>query len=292
VHYFRDNDATGYPWNFGEQFATELGLVNGAVVIESTYGNLEVVAAAGSSLYFYWKSLNGSWSSTGPIPGANNQRGTPGFVQGDYGTPGNFEVAAPNAVAGIDYFWRDNGAPGLPWNRAGNIASSLGQVDDVVMFESTQRTMEIAARVGTNVYSITRDTNFNWGLPIPVAQNASGRPGFIQSKFGTNGNFELVVPLTTGGFATYWRDNDAVFDRTSPWIATLGVATGSPLAYRFGALFESNFGPPPGNLELFGNAGVPNQGTRVDSFYRENVPFPDPVGGLRYIGPIAAIRTH
>jgi hypothetical protein len=42
----------------------------------------------------------------------------------------------------------------------------------------------------------------------------SGNPSLIQSNFGLKGNFELVVPMSTGGLAHYWRNND---DPELPW---------------------------------------------------------------------------
>jgi hypothetical protein len=36
----------------------------------------------------------------------------------------------------------------------------------------------------------------------------SGRHSLIQSTYGNKGNFELIVPLATGGMAHYTRHND------------------------------------------------------------------------------------
>jgi hypothetical protein len=286
VHFERNNDAPGLPWSGGETFGTELGQVNGAVVTQTSYGNLEVVAVAGSTLYWFWKNGQfGGWSAPFAIPGASNERGTPGFVQGTFGVPGNLEVAVPSASGGIDYFWRDNSQPSTPWNSAGNFASTLGLVDDVVMFESRQGTMEVAARVGTNVYSITRDTSFIWGAPIPVAQNANGRPGFIQSGFGSNGNLELIVPSTLGGYDVYSRGNDPIYASSNPWATANPAARATGRGYGATVLFESNFGPAPGNFEVFSIIG-----SSVDEYSRENVSYPTPFtstgNDLRFIGPL------
>ncbi len=181
AHYWRNDSAPGAPWALGERFAADIGTFSGAVVIESTYGNLEVVASGGAQLYAYFKTPTGAWSSTFAIPGASHERGTAAFLQGTFGSPGNFEVAAPNATAGIDYFWRDNTATGnFTWNNAGTIGQAIGLVDDVVMFESRQGTMELVARAGANVYSMTRNTSFAWAPPILVARNAIGRPSFFE----------------------------------------------------------------------------------------------------------------
>ncbi len=67
----------------------------------------------------------------------------------------------------------------------------------------------------------------------------------IQSTFGQKGNFELVVPMASGGLAYYWRDND---DEHLHWYGpfmfgmNMGKAEGV-------SLIQSNFGTP-GHLEL------------------------------------------
>lgn len=71
----------------------------------------------------------------------------------------------------------------------------------------------------------------------------------IQSRHGVRGNFELVVPLATGGLALFFRDNDA------PGLPWHGPSLFGQAAGQFAAvsLIESNFsasGNGPGNLEL------------------------------------------
>jgi len=71
-----------------------------------------------------------------------------------------------------------------------------------------------------------------------------GNPVLIQSRFGAQGNFELVAPATDGGVLFMWRNND---DPALPWSApgrfgeTLGTVDEI-------TMIQSNFGSP-GNLE-------------------------------------------
>jgi hypothetical protein len=279
-HYYRNNDAGG-GWSMVERFGTELRGVNGVTVIHSSYGNLEAVVSAGSSLYFYWKANSGHWSSTWAIPGANHERGTPAFFQGRYGSPGNFEVAVGNSSGGIDYFWRDNNSSSAPWNFAGTFATSLGLVDDVVMFQSRAGAVELAARTGSNVYVMTRVDGSGWGAPRLVATNASGRPSYFQGGFGSSGNYELIVPSKLGGFDEYFRNNDAA---GTPWSGTIPVMRTSGNTYGSAVWFESNYGPAPGNVELFAGIGI-----SVQEAWRETVNFPTTFGGVnpdwRFNGP-------
>jgi hypothetical protein len=73
----------------------------------------------------------------------------------------------------------------------------------------------------------------------------TGKPSFIQSSYGIKGNFEVVVPLSGGGLAHCWRDND------SQDLAWHGPTKFGEEAGRIEgvSLIQSDFGER-GNLEL------------------------------------------
>jgi hypothetical protein len=99
------------------------------------------------------------------------------------------------------------------------------------------------------------------GTPIAVA----GDPGFIQGRFGIKGNFEMVVPLTGGGLAHFWRDNDSA---GLPWRG--GVQFGASTTYVSVSLIQSNFsssGNGPGNLEV-----IARFGNQLDFYWRDDAP--------------------
>jgi len=73
---------------------------------------------------------------------------------------------------------------------------------------------------------------------------------FIQSTFGTKGNFDAVFPGRTSGLAHVWRDND---NPALPWSAPQFFATGT---FSSSSLIQSNFGTPGiGNLEVVAKTG-------------------------------------
>ncbi len=72
-----------------------------------------------------------------------------------------------------------------------------------------------------------------------------GRPSLIQSTYGSKGNFELVVPLASGGLARYWRNND---DDRLPWHGPAIFGTEAGIIEGV-SLIQSSFGEI-GNLEL------------------------------------------
>ena len=68
----------------------------------------------------------------------------------------------------------------------------------------------------------------------------------IQSRIGTKGNFEVVLPGPDGGLVYVSRDNDVA---SLPWSSPITFAT-SVGQFSGTSLIESRFGDPPGNLEV------------------------------------------
>jgi len=84
----------------------------------------------------------------------------------------------------------------------------------------------------------------------------------IQSRFGSRGNFELLVPRPrTGGFNAYWRNNDS---GAFPWNGPAGFGDTVGDASTQIALIQGNFGQ---NLEA-----VARVGNRLAHFWRMSGP--------------------
>jgi hypothetical protein len=179
------------------------------------------------------------------------------LIQGRFGRRGNFEMVVPadGIHGGLAHYVRLNDQAFVPWVGP-NLFGQGVFVQGVSMIQSnfgSPGNLEVIARVGGELVAFVRDSGpaFHWFGPIPIRVNGqpignlSGDPCFIQSGFGTRGNFELVVPLASGGIAHYDRNND---DPSFPWFgpnifaADVGVFTAV-------SLIQSNFGSP-GNLEV------------------------------------------
>lgn len=257
LHYFRNNDDPSLPWSGPTPFGQSLGIVNAVTMIESNFGspgNLEVVARVGDSLYtFFRDSTTLAWNGPGFL--TNGVAGNPSLIQSRYGTMGNFELVVPLASGGLAHYFRNNDDPTLPWSGPTPFGQSLGAVDAVSLIESnfgSPGNLEVVARTGDALYHFYRDsTTLAWSGPDFVASGATGTPSLIQGRFGTVGNFELVTPSSGGGLVHYFRNND---DPALPWSGptffgqSIGAADGA-------SLIESNFGNPPGNLEVAVQAG-------------------------------------
>jgi hypothetical protein len=271
AHYWRNNDDSELPWSAPTLFGAGAGQIDSACLIESNFGtpgNLEVAARSGDRLVTFWRDSGPSFTWHGPYPVAvegarglcgrepvTGATGNPVLIQGKFGAKGNFELIIPRAAGGLAHFFRDNDDPSLPWKAAPVFGEGAGVIGAVTMIQSnfgSPGNLEVIARIGDRLIFFWRDSTppLEWHGPFPLVSDGvtvtrvTGNPVLIQSKFGAKGNFELVVPLATGGVAAYWRDND---NASLPWHGPVTVEPGT----HFDALslIESNFGAP-GNLEV------------------------------------------
>jgi hypothetical protein len=269
-HFWRNDDDADLPWSAVTRFGAG-DIYDAACLIQSNFGspgNLEVAARSGDRLVTFWRDSGPSFTWHGPYPvaleggggGCGRQpatgvTGNPVLIQGKFGQRGNFELIGPLAAGGLAHYFRDNDDPSLPWRAAPVIAQSSGVFDAVTLIESnfgSPGNLEVIVRAGNRLVVLWRDSDppLAWHGPFPLIADGTavtgvaGNPVLIQSKFGTKGNFELVVPLTGGGFAEYWRDND---NASLPWHGP-AVVQGNT---HFDALslIQSNFGTP-GNFEV------------------------------------------
>ncbi|HEX6901869.1 MAG TPA: tyrosinase family protein [Thermoanaerobaculia bacterium] len=270
AHYWRNNDDPAFPWFGPIPFGTSLGTVEAVTLIQSNFGspgNLEVIARAGSQLYFFWRDSGPAFTWNGPFLIASGVSGHPAVIQSRFGAQGNFELVVPLAAGGLAHYWRNNDDPALPWIGPIPFGAGLGSVESVTLIQSnfgSPGNLEVIARAGSHLHFFWRDSGpaFSWNGPFTVASGVSGNPALVQSRFGAQGNFELVVPLAAGGLAHYWRNND---DPAFPWFGPIpfGATLGSVPAV---TLIQSNFGSP-GNLEV-----IANLGDRLEFFWRDSGP--------------------
>ncbi len=176
------------------------------------------------------------------------------MVWSDFGRRGNYDVVVPRANGGFFHYWRDNDDTVLPWYGLFEFATDAGIFSAVTLIQSNfgePGNLELIARSEDELTFFWRDSGpeFKWNGPEIIATGVAGTPSMILSTFGNEGNFELVVPMASGGLAYYWRDNDD--DRLS-WHGPLmfGMNQGKVESV---AMIQSNFGEP-GHLEIVAQA--------------------------------------
>jgi hypothetical protein len=177
AHYWRSNDDSTPSWQISTVFAEQLGKVDAVALIQSNFGqpgHLEVIARVGADLYHIWRDSSPLRIWREPVKFFSGATGIPGFIQGDFGNQGNFEVVTPLAAGGMAHLQRDDDLPAtFPWTEVTTFGS--GQVTAASLLQSNFTTtatdptpgpgnFEVAARVAgrTALYWRTDRVPFTW----------------------------------------------------------------------------------------------------------------------------------
>jgi len=274
AHYSRVNSMDFVPWFGPEEFGGDVGRFDTISMIQSNFttggpGNLELAALFQGTMLYYWREDVPPYIWHGPVPMNGFQQqlftGNPVLIQGRFEHRGNFEMVVPLASGGIAHYSRVNDSPGLPWFGPNVFGTEVGRFDAVTMIQSNWTTgpkiglLEVIARSGGDLFFYWRDDAppYRWWGPFLAngfqPRPFTGNPVMVLSRFGDGGNFELIVPLASGGLAHYWRNNDAN-DRHwfGPNVFAENVGRFDQISF-----IQSRFsaGPGIGNLELVGRVG-------------------------------------
>lgn len=208
-------------------------------------GPLEAVAVMRDSIdpeganqwlaHYYYDAVTLKWHGPYEIraDGAriSHVEGDPALIQSTYGSTGNYEMLV-TASGRVKHFWRDNDG-GYVWHHRGDLPApatgggSLFSAPSGVClvqsaFASVQGTLEAIVRYtpplnptnGWLGYYYRDNSTLQWAGPFALRadgqeiRGVTGDPAFFQGPYGTEGNFELVVPRGNG-ISRYWRDNSA-----------------------------------------------------------------------------------
>ncbi len=228
----------------------------------------------------------------------NHARSSSGFFkQGNLGkVRGNFELVIPRPGIGLEHYLRNNDDPSLKWYGPTLIDST--NISSCCMIQSTfgdSGNLEVIARCNNHLHYYWREDTwpFNWHKEIVAAFSSydfSGNPAFIQGNMGgSQGNFELVIPMQNGGLAHLSRDNHS---SGFPW--TEPVFFGDPDVKISGvALIQNNYGEH-GCLEV---VAIEKKHGRLVYYWRENsIPYhwfgPFYFGGPGFTGVPSLIQRE
>jgi len=154
------------------------------------------------------------------------------FLQGNWGSVGNFELLSPSSALVREYF-RNNDDPTLAWHhlrdfgypsppgQTGRSPRSVTFIQSNFKGDGVHGNFEAVVRVAPPVAtepdvldfwfldSKTSQWNGPFGLVADGQQvtNVTGDPVMIQGTWGGRGNFELLVPQGNV-IGEYYRDND------------------------------------------------------------------------------------
>ncbi|GAA0939259.1 galactose oxidase-like domain-containing protein [Nonomuraea longicatena] len=187
-----------------------------------------------------------------------------GLVQSTWGADPvrNFEAVFPRAGGGFQHYFRQNtGKWAIPWYTTGWVGS--GGVDGTAVLQSNYAPghLEVVATTSDGrLLHYWRDDGgtWQWSPPTLIASGVKGQPGFVQSRWGTKGNFEVVAPLAAGGLGSFFRDNDSA---TIPWHHN--ATFGGGVNYDAVSMVNSSYGGGL-NLEV-----IARTGTTLHQYYRD-----------------------
>jgi hypothetical protein len=291
AHFWRNNDdPPTYPWSLPTVFGTNAGppALLAPTLIESNFGspgNLEVICLGAAQVpakdfFYFWRDSGPTFTWNGPfslpITPSQGVTGNPVLIQSSFGTKGNFELVTPAFGGGLSHVWRNNDDPSYPWSEPTVFGGDLS-IEGLTLIQDR-------AGGGGNLELICNVVNsgapnelcqfwnsgpgFTWDGPfsVPVTPPPGGfvgNPVLIQSRFGTWGNYELVIAGKGGGLAHYWRNND---DPELTW-SDPTLFGGELGIVGWVTMIESNFGDP-GNLEVICGSGS----GQLNYFWRDSGP--------------------
>ena len=174
---------------------TVTGVTGKPVIIQSDFGNFEMVVPQGSTLMHYWRD--------------NSEGGQP-WQYANHPWHKGFEIISPSfgskmQLGGVGFFQSKRFKSG---------PSNLGNFEVIAHITEQSPFVGGGTIDGLNSYTLDWGT-MKWTIEavLPDGNTVSGvtgRPAYIESDFG---NYEVIVPQGNR-LAHYWRDNSAP---NRPW---------------------------------------------------------------------------
>jgi len=212
-HWWREG--SDFSWHAGDTFASDAAVC--PTLTGTTYNrNFECVYLTTSNrLHFWWFDQTTHHWNDGGLFGPMDAAGVPGFLQGNYGAPGNFEVVVRTADGRLNHWWRDNGPPWV-WHDGGCFGSGIA-LSGPSLVQSRYRNhgnLElVAVTTGGRLQHFWRDDDhgFVWNAGEVFGNGVFSPPAVIEGQYGAGdedrvGNFELCVAVN-GQIQHWWRDN-------------------------------------------------------------------------------------
>jgi hypothetical protein len=212
-HWWRDNAAPGMPWHSGVLFGNDAAVC--PTFTGTTFNrNFEAVYLTTTHRLHHWwfNQSAGTWNDGG-VFGPTDAAGIPGFLQGNYGAPGNFEVVVRTADSKLTHCWRDGGGWHVGVKFGNNISYSGASL--VQTHHGTKGNLELVAVNGTThqMQHFWRDNDAGmvWHEGVLFGANIASPPCMIEGQYGAAdeksiGNFELCVAVN-GQVQHWWKAN-------------------------------------------------------------------------------------
>ena len=241
-HWWREG-MTPFIWKDASVFGSDVAAC--PTLTATTYGrNFETVyLTTGNRLHHWWFNQQGGTWSDGGVFGPTDAFGVPGFIQGNYGAPANFEVVVRTTDGKLNHWWRRNGPP-WTWYDGGRFATNVAYSGAALVQgrEGANGSLEVVCTLADGrMQHWWRDDDhgFAWKLRDSFAAGVSSPPCMIEGHYTAAderqaGNYELCV-AGGGQIQHWWRANNG--DRLWRHSATFGHDVMSVIG-----LVEGSFG--------------------------------------------------
>lgn len=205
----------GPPWTWGVAKSFASDAAHCPTLIGTTFGrNMELVyRTTGNRLHHWWGPGGGTgpWNDGG-VFGPTDCWGVPGFIQSDYGAPGNFEVVVRVSGDQLQHVYRAGG-----WKLGPRFGSQIAHSGATLVqgsYGSPHGNLEVVAvrTNGTMQHFWRHEPTFAWKAGAVFGSGIASPPVMIQGQYGMtteagpHGNFELCV-ARGGAIQHWWRAN-------------------------------------------------------------------------------------
>lgn len=164
-HWWRD---PSFAWHFSVGFGVNIATA-GPSLLQSTWGNLELVAVNGNGTMQHWFRNGSTWVADQAFGAGISS--PPCMIQGQYGMAddtgnGNFELCVATPAGTIEHWWRTNASP-FPWARSATFGSGIARVIALVESSYGFNLEVVALRTDGNLQHFWRDgTGWRDGVVI------------------------------------------------------------------------------------------------------------------------------
>ncbi|MEP6748722.1 MAG: C1 family peptidase [Bacteroidota bacterium] len=209
-HWWRDGSSLG--WGAGPVMANDV--MTCPTLTSTTYNrNFECVYMTTTRRlhHWYYNQATNNWNDGG-VFGPIDTWGVPGFIQGSYNAPGNFEVVVRTTDGRLNHWWRDGGG----WHDGGRFGAgiSLSGATLVQTQYGVNGNLElVAVNTAGQMQHFWRDDDhgFVWHAGVTFGSAIYSVPVMIEGQYGAGnedaiGNYELCVAVG-GAVQHWWRDN-------------------------------------------------------------------------------------
>lgn len=210
---WRRDGSHPYPWNTGSRFAADVASF--PTYTSTTFDrNFEAIYVTDADrLHHWWYGRGDHQWHDGGVFGPNDATGMPGFIQGNYGKPANFEVVVGTSTGQFNHWWRAGGM----WHDGGRHGQDISRVGPGLVQGRGGKngTLELVVVLGDSRLQHwwrNDDEQFAWSIRHTFSEDGYfSAPCMIEGQYGAGdersaGNYELCV-VRGNKIEHWWRWN-------------------------------------------------------------------------------------